>query len=887
LAVDDGPATVATVPRATATGTSSTRGPAVSPDSFSDSFDEGRFLPGTMLAGRYRVVGVVGRGGMGEVYRADDLRLGQTVALKFLPEELEQDPSRLSRFFNEVRTARQVTHPNVCRVHDTGEFEGHHFISMEYVDGEDLNSLLRRIGRLPREKAVQIARQLCAGLAAAHEQGILHRDLKPANVMVDGRGRVRITDFGLAGLAEEFRGEEIRVGTPRYMAPEQIAGEQVSVRSDIYALGLVLYELFTGKRAYEARSPTELQRMQESSPTSPSSLVDGLDPSVERAILRCLEKDPARRPANALAVSAALPGGDPLAEALAAGETPSPEMVAEAGGKGGLRPIIALGCLAIFLVGLIVNAYLESRTSLFRYVNLDKPPQVLAERAREIVADFGYTEPPVDSAYGFDRSEDYVEHIREEDKSPDRWNALSAGQPPVLTFWYRQSPRHLISDRPAVRVGPETPRRGVSGMTNAWLDPVGRLLRFLAVPRQVDGPGEPPAEFDWSVLLAAMGLDEENLTPVESTWVPHDFADTRVAWTGVYPDNPEIEIRIEAAAYRGKPVYLETIDPWLRPWRMQQDEESAGEKAVEIIALVLLLAIIVGSVLLARRNFRLGRGDRKGAFRVATIFFVVSGLAWMITADHVPDLAGETFMLIFFFGMNLFWAVLIGLMYVALEPFVRRHWPHALVSWNRLLAGRFRDPLVGRHILVGAVFFSVVRMISRLTVLAEGWFDLPPEVPFGFPVDALRSGRHLVGTMLEGSISALITPVGILFVVLILRVLLRRQWLAIGGLVALIGIINVLVAENPLIAGPAAVILVSLMVAMLIRFGLLALGAGTFLGGLSFMPLTLDFSAWYAPVALIPTLVALAVVLFAFYTSLAGRPLFADDPLAEGPATSS
>ncbi|MBI1874126.1 MAG: serine/threonine protein kinase, partial [Acidobacteria bacterium] len=161
-----------------------------------------RFLPGAILAGRYRVVGPLGRGGMGDVYRADDLKLGQSVALKFLTARMARDREWLARFHNEVKIARQVSHPNVCRVHDIGEVDGEPFLSMEYVDGEDLASLLRRIGRLPSDKAVEIARQLAAGLAAAHHNGVLHRDLKPANVMIDGRGRVKITDFGLADLAE-------------------------------------------------------------------------------------------------------------------------------------------------------------------------------------------------------------------------------------------------------------------------------------------------------------------------------------------------------------------------------------------------------------------------------------------------------------------------------------------------------------------------------------------------------------------------------------------------------------------------------------------------------------------------------------------------------------
>src|SRR5579871_1500676 len=306
---------------------------------------EGRFLPGRLIAGRYRIIALLGRGGMGEVYRADDLTLGQAVAIKFLPEEATRDEGMRERFRNEVRIARRVSHPNVCRVYDVGEIEGQTFFTMEYIDGEDLASLLRRIGRLPQDKALEIARQLCAGLAAAHTKGVLHRDLKPANIMLDGRGQVVITDFGLAGIADDIRGNEVRSGTPAYMAPEQIAGREVSTRSDIYALGLVLYEVFTGKRAF-AEKKAGPRADYDHTPSRPTSVVKDLDPLIERVILRCLEEDPASRPPNALAISAALPGGDPLAAALAAGETPSPEMVAAAGETVGVRPKVAILCFA-------------------------------------------------------------------------------------------------------------------------------------------------------------------------------------------------------------------------------------------------------------------------------------------------------------------------------------------------------------------------------------------------------------------------------------------------------------------------------------------------------------------------------------------------------------
>src|SRR5215471_341826 len=205
-----------------------------------------RFHPGSHLAQRYCIVHSLGRGGMGEVYRAEDLLLRQTVALKFLPPAAIANASMLSRFRNEVRTARQVSHPNVCRVYDIGEAEGLTYLTMEYVDGEDLAALLRRIGKLPQEKALEVARKLCAGLAAAHDKGVIHRDLKPANIMLDGQGQVRITDFGIAGMVERIR--DVGSGTPAYMSPEQLAGKEVTPRSDIYALGIVLCELLTGKR---------------------------------------------------------------------------------------------------------------------------------------------------------------------------------------------------------------------------------------------------------------------------------------------------------------------------------------------------------------------------------------------------------------------------------------------------------------------------------------------------------------------------------------------------------------------------------------------------------------------------------------------------------------
>lgn len=290
----------------------------------------GNFLTGATVANRYRIVSLAGKGGMDEVYRADDLRLGQTVALKFLRSGPANDPDQLARFHAEVRLTRQISHPNVCRVYDIAEIDGQHFLSMEYVDGEDLGVLMRRIGPLPLNKGCEMAQQLCAGLSADHGYGVVHRDLKPANIMIDGRGQVRITDFGLAKLVSGVSDGEI-VGTPAYMAPEQLSRGEATIQSDLYSVGLILYEMFTGAAVFQPQSlPTLRQVKLEFDPESPSALTEEMDESVEQVVRHCLAKAPHEIPKSARAVAAALPGADRLAAALAAGETPLPELVAAA-----------------------------------------------------------------------------------------------------------------------------------------------------------------------------------------------------------------------------------------------------------------------------------------------------------------------------------------------------------------------------------------------------------------------------------------------------------------------------------------------------------------------------------------------------------------------------
>jgi serine/threonine-protein kinase len=835
-----------------------------------------------MLGGRYRVVALVGRGGMGEVYRADDLKLGQAVALKFLPASVERDLARLQRFLNEVKIARQISHPNVCRVYDVGEVDGHHYLSMEYVDGEDLASLLRRIGRLPKDKAVQISRQLCMGLAAAHEEGILHRDLKPANVMIDGRGRARITDFGLATLAGKMRADEVGGGTPLYMAPEQRAGKELTVRSDLYSLGLVLYELFTGQRAFAAATPGETARLQEAStPTSPSRHVEGFDRTIERVILRCLEKEPGDRPSSALAVAAALPGGDLLAAAVAAGETPSPELVAEAGAAGGLTPTAAWTCLAALALGVGAVVWMAGKTQLTHLVPLEKPPEVLLDRAREVIRRLGYQDPPADTDFGFDLDEDYLAQIARSEPSSDRWSRLSSVPPFAIGFWYRQSPRFLVpySDV-AMRPSFEDPPPLVSGMVGLRLDPAGRLQQLEAVPPERDVAQGPAAEPDWNLLLSEAGFESANLKRVEPVWSPTTYADKRGAWGGVYPQTPGVHLRIEAAVYRGRPVSFRIIEPWSRPDRMEIVAPGALERFGQALIWALLTASMVGGALIARRNVRLGRVDRKGAFSLAVFMFGTGTLGWLLRAHHVMG-SDEIWRLIIRLSYMLFMASTVWVFYLALEPVLRRIWPEMIVSWVRLLDGRFRDPLVGRDVLLGLLAGVVVSLVSHIMVIGPGWMGLPSippgaaGPPFELPIlEGVRSSAGLLCLVLRDSLSI---PIVVMILLLLCRIIFRKRWAAIGVVLVLLSLWRPFYTGNPSVDFGMGLLIASLSLVLLFRIGLLTVVV-TQLASilLTRTPLTFDVGSWYMGNTLPEIIVLAALALYGFRISLAGRRALSD-----------
>jgi len=812
---------------------------------------------------------------MGEVYRADDIKLGHQVALKFLPAPLAKAPAAMARLRQEVRVAREVAHPNICRVYDLTETEAYSFITMEYVDGEDLASVLRRLGPPARKKALQIARQLCAGLSAAHERGVLHLDLKPANLMIDGHGQVRVMDFGISAFAHEIHLQKEIIGTPAYMAPEQLAGRELSTRSDLYSLGLVLYELFTGQRAFQAGSIGEWKQAHERrEPIPPSRLAPDLEPAVENAILGCLEKNPEQRPRSAMAVAAMLPGGDPLAEMLAAGDTPSPEMVASAGGVGGLRPRVALACLGSVLIGLVLVAMMNNHVALFRLAGPEKPALVLADRARGILKELGYSAAPIDRRYGLAGYWPYLQYVAENDKTPDRWKRLREQRPRPYIFWYRESPTTLIAWDWSGRVSGRNPPLGVTGMSLLALDDRGHLEMLHIVPPQLDESSPTNQTTDYSWLFEAAGLEQDSFVKTNSVWNPDVYADQKTAWLGQYPGQSNWPVRVEAASYRGRPVYFRVLDPPDKPQRHSEtSQDPLWKQRLAGVRSLLTVAAFIGVALVARRNLRLGRGDRKGAMRFGFGLFLLGMSWWLLGMDHVKELSGEVDLILVGFVRAVFLGVWSGLAYLALEPYTRRLWPTTLISWTRLIQGQVRNPRVGRDILIGAAAGVGMVVIQRFEPLAARWLGSVQGIPYDITQDTLIGGRKALSLLIEPDF--IFFPFSCLLLLTSVRFIVRKQWLAVLATLLFMFVMDshwmqgagfdtirvCAIAETLLVWG--------ILLFILVRFGILSsIIAYMFVMRVQSWPVTLDMSSWYAVTALPLLAFVMAIAYYGFRISM-------------------
>jgi len=836
--------------------------------------------PGTMIADRYRIVSQLGVGGMGIVYRADDLTLDQAVAIKFLPSLVATNPAWLARFRNEARLARTVTHPNVCRVHDLGEADGEHFITMEFVAGEDLANLLRQIGRFPSEKAVDIARQVCAGLAAAHRAGVLHRDLKPANIMLDGEGNARITDFGIAGLSGQIAAGEIRAGTPAYMAPEQITGRDVTLESDIYALGLVLYELFSGRPAYQAASLDEYLRLHETTtPTPLSEIVADLPDGIEEIVDQCLQKDSDKRPRSALHVAAALPGTDVLRLALASDMTPSPDLIAVAAAKtGGPNHRMWLMIAAVSLLASLV--FLRSAHPI-QWDDLGtSPPAALAERARRVLETAGLAVPDAYEAFGYCATEDawrpMVRAFAGEDIAV-KVVPTTAAEP---CFFFRQSARPLVSATlenvfwRAGYVAPWDPPLAEANSRAVLFDKAGRLILLGVAPnaaaRESNTGDVARVNEVWTGLLRAAGIDADRADALgkneRSATGDRDCTYWNVPETP-QPNGPASDF-VGCSSRRGPTFFAAGTPPNERPL------DAAGEtiavtsqRSVVITAQrVLFLALLAIAVPFGILKLRTAKIDYQGVVRLAVVVVLMEIIAAVLrvgsSATFYDGLSRLCMAVVRAVGI----AGLLGVFYLAVDAYARRLWPHLLVTWNRLLLRRFGDPDVRFHTLVGVCvgcWWAFAAAAERAIVNAWGMNIRP------------MFGGERIAEKLHGFVSALASYFGcveqaliygLLFLLLlvVVRTWIRHPtWAAVVCTLVLAPIVvprgaHAYTAWLAMGFGGAAV-----GVWIMVRYGLLAIVVAIFAALiLNTTPMNVSSRAWTVSISMCAILIVVCLIAY-------------------------
>jgi serine/threonine-protein kinase len=497
----------------------------------------------------------------------------------------------------------------------------------------------------------------------------------------------------------------------------------------------------------------------------------------------------------------------------------------------------------------------------------------LAQQAQDLLENLCHTDPPADRTWSYQYDAGYLQHVRDTDSSPGHWDGLRTQQPTAVIFSYRQSPQALLgfgSTTPGGELSSVSaldPPPLVPGMAGAQLDGQGRLLSLYVVPPEHDTskPGPPP---DWAKLFTAAGLDIALFRPANPQWNSLVDTDGRVAWTGTYPGRPELPLRVEAGAWRGKPVLFKLIaEAWAKP------EREPASTVPSWFAVFLVL--IVGGPILAVRNLWLGRGDWRGACYIALAFVLIQTLGWVVEGNLSFSLYGLS-ALGSFVGRESFWAANFGMIYLALEPTVRRRWPWRLVASGRLLDGRLRDPLVGRDLLVGLAAGTVMALLPRLLTLVAGWFG-PPPIPLTIPMYPAMTSRFGApvdwGVLIRFAGYSISGAMFTFLLAFVLYLILRKPWLSWVAYVLVVTVQYSGMEPSP--ERVAWALLAALILAVLVgRFGLLATVAALFTMIVwSLASLTTDLSAWYARQGLTAALVFIGLAVYGFVVSVGAKRL--------------
>lgn len=874
-----------------------------------------RFMPGQLLADRYRIVSMLGRGGMGEVYRAEDIRLGQTVALKFLPVERASNRRHLEYLYKEVRLSQRLTNPHICRVHDLVEVDGQHCLSMEYIEGEDLKTLLRRVGPLPEPKALELAYQICQGLHAAHQVGVLHRDLKTANIMIDELGRARIADFGLAREKNLIDPSEGLTGSPNYMSPEQMASNETSVQSDIFSLGLILFEVLTGKPAHNARSRGEIVAMHQRDEAEQAILKrNDISPAVVTSIAKCLHRKPSDRPVSVAAFAETLPGRLSLSDAFGSGEMASPEMLAEVRSRNDAIDRHRIAWIVAASISVLVAVAYFSKT--FQRFGIDRSLTSLADDASEYRQSLGW--PAGNSiVYGYVANRPAMQWFSNNDAKPDQLNsdqkAYSAYESSY--FWYRESQTPLIALLPNWKgdgflvVDEVRPSIHAPDGMHMRLDAQGNLKYYSAILsadsfsiQQTDSPDPEDIQNDpwWHQPLELAGLSPSEISRLQAVppqFTPLGFADERLSWilpttdddpsslvnskaktdtaNGDTAINTRIEqmVRIDAARSGRTVTYFRIVMPWDDASPVIRWSGFASRNRVLAFLfftwIPLLLGLIVWQV---RKNLNAKQADRLGAIRLASLggFSVI--MIWLLGGTHAIDALELDTFLTALAGACLVY-VIMWLTYIAFEPVVRRHWPTSLVSWSRLLHGNWDDSLVGRDLLIGCTVGAWAAIGKHLV------FDLPSlwgDATFGLPnvtnLTPLHGLRMAIGEIATAASQAIVFSIFFqLFFLIALRVLTGRTAVAAPIFVAVLSTMVAAQYEPAWLAFVVTAIEMSVMAYLYLRVGLLAAVMMHFVRLMLKWPMTTDVSSWYIETTGIALCVIALVIAVAAYAGRSQR----------------
>ena len=381
----------------------------------------------------------------------------------------------------------------------------------------------------------------------------------------------------------------------------------------------------------------------------------------------------------------------------------------------------------------------------------------------------------------------------------------------------------------------------ISGMVRMELDPQGRLIYLEAIPPELETPAQSPATaYDWKTLFVEAGLDQSQFQPTQPIWNSLGGADTRLAWTGKWPTT-NWPLRVEAASWRGQPVFFSLVGEWTKPQRARGDERTRGEKILSIAGVILLLCMIVSAILLARRNYRMGRSDTEGATRLAFVMFALEMTLWLFRSHIVPGLQ-TVFLLLLAVSTGLLISGITWLLYVAIEPWVRRKWPQAIISWSRLLTGQVRDSLVGRDLLFGVAFGVLWVLVIQIRNIILIRFGSVPEL---HSAEYLLGGRHALGEWLQEVPTSIMASLEFFFLVLGLKAILKKDWLALLAFVFIFTGLHA-TTSHPAINIPAFTVIYAIAAVIMYRYGLVPLACAIFtVDMLANVPFTADLSAWY------------------------------------------